>query len=288
MKFLSRIRLRRRRIQNPNSSPIDEPNVETDTHAELTGNRNRHMEDDQVAEESSSSRQHHAQTHHEPPEINSDSVNQTTTTTSTTSVVTVRERNSTVDGPPMDDCCPICFGSFVAPCRAPCGHWYCGGCILEYWNHVAAFRPCKCPMCSRQITKLTPEPSLYQQENLEVSAVLKNVQQYNRLFVGGIYGFILKVLQFPLLMKKVLQAMMDPDRPAAYLGRLRLFALFLGTLYTLSPFDFLPTGRRVDAIDLFDYSAIALSFTLYLVGLYLRRRRLQNVRQLAAIQPGHV
>lgn len=30
------------------------------------------------------------------------------------------------DNPPTDDCCPICFGGFVVPCRAPCGHWYCG------------------------------------------------------------------------------------------------------------------------------------------------------------------
>ncbi|GKF76775.1 hypothetical protein Tco_0229245, partial [Tanacetum coccineum] len=33
------------------------------------------------------------------------------------------------------------------------------GCIIEYWNHVAAFHPCKFLMCSRPITKLTPEPT---------------------------------------------------------------------------------------------------------------------------------
>lgn len=30
------------------------------------------------------------------------------------------------DGPPVDDCCPICFGDFAIPCKANCGHWYCG------------------------------------------------------------------------------------------------------------------------------------------------------------------
>lgn len=30
------------------------------------------------------------------------------------------------DGPPVDDCCPICFGDFTVPCKADCGHWYCG------------------------------------------------------------------------------------------------------------------------------------------------------------------
>lgn len=30
------------------------------------------------------------------------------------------------EGPPLDDCCPICFGTFDVPCKANCGHWYCG------------------------------------------------------------------------------------------------------------------------------------------------------------------
>ncbi|KAF5803359.1 putative transcription factor C2H2 family [Helianthus annuus] len=193
----------------------------------------------------------------------------------------VSERN----GPPVDDCCPICFGSFSAPCRGPCGHWYCGGCIIEYWNHVAAFRPCKCPMCSRLITKLTPEATLYQQQHDDnddagTRQILRSVRQYNCLFVGGACGFVLQVLQLPLFLKRLIQAMMDPDRPVAYLSRLRLVAVLLGALYTLSPFDFLPRWRYLDAIDLFDCSAIALSFGLYFVGLYSRRRRLRRLRQL--------
>lgn len=205
-----------------------------------------------------------------------------TSTTSSLSVSASERNGLTVrDGPPADDCCPICFGSFSAPCRGPCGHWYCGGCIMEYWNHVAAFRPCKCPMCSSPITKLTPEPTLSQQQDADIRDVLKNVRQYNCLFAGGACGFILQVLQLPLFVKRLLQAMMDPDRPVAYLSRLRLIAVFLGALYTLSPFDFLPRWRYLDAIDLFDCSAIALSFSLYFVGLYSRRRRLRHLRQLA-------
>ncbi|XP_071698177.1 uncharacterized protein [Rutidosis leptorrhynchoides] len=167
-----------------------------------------------------------------------------THTLSTTNNLIVRE------GPPADDCCPICFGSFSAPCRGPCGHWYCGGCIMEYWNHVAAFHPCKCPMCSRPISKLTPESTLSYQQDPGIREVLRNVKQYNCLFAGGACGFIM---------------------------------VFLGALYTLSPFDFLPRWRYLDAIDLFDCSAIALSFSLYFVGLYTRRRRLRHLRQLAPV-----
>ncbi|XP_076881307.1 uncharacterized protein LOC143529380 [Bidens hawaiensis] len=185
--------------------------------------------------------------------------------------------------PPADDCCPICFGSFSAPFQGPCGHWYCGACILEYWNHVAAFKPCNCPMCSRPITKLTPQSTLYHHQHHDqgIRHIINNVNQYNCLFLGGPRGFILQVLQLPLFVKRLIQAMMDPDRPVAYLSRLRLVAVLLGALYTLSPFDFLPRWRYLDAIDLFDCSAIALSFSLYFVGLYSRRRRLRRLRQLA-------
>ncbi|KAL8208922.1 hypothetical protein R6Q57_008334 [Mikania cordata] len=203
--------------------------------------------------------------------------------TPSSSTVSHTQRNwlTVCEGPPADDCCPICFGSFSAPFHGPCGHWYCGGCIMEYWNHVAAFRPCKCPMCSRPITKLTPDANLYQQQDASIHEILKSVRQYNCLFAGGAFGFILQVLQLPLFVKRLLQAMMDPDRPVAYLSRLRLVAVLLGALYTLSPFDFLPRWRYIDAIDLFDCSVVALSFGMYFIGLYSRRRRLRRLRQTA-------
>ncbi|XP_055816283.1 uncharacterized protein LOC129885854 isoform X2 [Solanum dulcamara] len=184
------------------------------------------------------------------------------------------------DKPPTDDCCPICFGNFVVPCRGPCGHWYCGGCILQYWNYGAALQPCNCPMCSSKLTDLAPEASLYGQQDADVIEVLKKVRKYNRLFVGGTYGLMLKVLGLPFYMKRVFNEMLNPDRPGAHLNKLRIFAMFLGLLYTLSPFDFLRIGRQ-NVIDVFDYSAIALSSVLYLVGLYLRRRRFRHVREMA-------
>lgn len=201
---------------------------------------------------------------------------------SSKSLVVVETENAFLrtEKPPTDDCCPICFGNFVIPCRGPCGHWYCGGCILQYWNYGAALQPCNCPMCSRKLTDLTPEASLYSQQDAEVIEVLKKVRKYNRLFVGGTYGLMLKVLGLPFYMKRVFNEMMNPDRPGAHLNKLRIFAMFIGLLYTLSPFDFLRIGRQ-NVIDVFDYSAIALSSVLYLVGLYLRRRRFRHVREMA-------
>lgn len=75
--------------------------------------------------------------------------------------------------------------------------FYTGACILQYWNYGAALQPCKCPMCFRQITWLRPEASLYHLQEVEVTDVLKKVQKYNRLFVGGTYGLFLVGFTFP-------------------------------------------------------------------------------------------
>ncbi|XAR56335.1 hypothetical protein NMG60_11036780 [Bertholletia excelsa] len=191
-----------------------------------------------------------------------------------------RERRQ-LETPPDDDVCPICFGSFAVPCRAPCGHWFCGDCILQYWNHGAALKPCKCPMCSQQIIRLIPKASLDISQNVKV---LKDVQKYNRLFVGGIYGLFLKASELPLLVKRIFREMMDPDAHNDHLLKARIFAMLLGAFYSFfSPFQFLPT-EGINTIDLFDRIAIALVFILHLVGLYWRRRRLQTVRRLAAAQ----
>ncbi|XP_049389414.1 uncharacterized protein LOC125853721 isoform X3 [Solanum stenotomum] len=146
---------------------------------------------------------------------------------SSKSLVVVEAENAFLrtEKPPTDDCCPICFGNFVVPCRGPCGHWYCGGCILQYWNYGAALQPCNCPMCSRKLTDLTPEASLYSQQDAEVIEVLKKVRKYNRLFIGGTYGLMLKVLGLPFYVKRVFNEMMNPDRPGAHLNKLRIFAI---------------------------------------------------------------
>ncbi|XVF01210.1 hypothetical protein REPUB_Repub04eG0068400 [Reevesia pubescens] len=127
--------------------------------------------------------------------------------------------------PPDDDCCPICFGSFTVPCRSNCGHWYCGSCILQFWNYSSASKPCKCPMCTRKIVNLMPEASLQQQQDQEVTEVLKSVQRYNLLFIGGARGFVQKVRELPFFIKRMFIGLMDPDANDIYISEMRLFAV---------------------------------------------------------------
>ncbi|XP_022562100.1 E3 ubiquitin-protein ligase RNF170-like isoform X2 [Brassica napus] len=213
-------------------------------------------------------------------------------------VVTVEEEQIQRDNgreretPPEDDCCPICFSSFTVPCRGNCGHWYCGSCILQYWNYAAVSKPCKCPMCVRHITTLLPEASLQERQEQEVKEVLAKIRRYNRLFVGGLTGF-LQFKELPLLIKRMVWRMMDPDTNSMYFHEVRIFAMLMSTLYTAAEFSFIPTalldaapfctgGFRI--VTVFDYGAIAMILILRVVGLYRRRRLAQRVRHIAAAE----
>ncbi|XP_059653515.1 uncharacterized protein LOC132300460 isoform X2 [Cornus florida] len=184
--------------------------------------------------------------------------------------------------PPSDDCCPICFDAFVVPAQAECGHWYCAGCILQYWKHGSELQPCKCPMCSRPICKLTPATSMHYQQEEGVAEVLENIWTYNHLFVGGIYGLIHKVLVLPLIIKRIYRDMMNPDRALHHLHKAHFVAILLGALYNFCSFDFLKTGD-LSAVDFFDFCTTALVGILYLIGL-CRIRRLQHGVRSAAIR----
>ncbi|MBA0631571.1 hypothetical protein Godav_000431 [Gossypium davidsonii] len=143
--------------------------------------------------------------------------------------------------------------------------------------------PCKCPMCACKIVNLMPEASLQQQQDQEVTQVLKSVQRYNLLFVGGALGYIQKLRQLPFFMKKIFQGLMDPDANDTYIAEMRLFAMVLSIIYRATPFDFLPTGG-VGIGRVFDFSAITLVLILRLVGIYRRRRLMRRVRQVATVE----
>ncbi|KAK1402180.1 E3 ubiquitin-protein like [Heracleum sosnowskyi] len=161
-------------------------------------------------------------------------------------IVVVKERvEENRDSPPSDDVCPICFGEFTVPVKTNCGHWFCGSCFLQFWNHKPSLRKCKCPMCSQLISKLTPEACLLNRHEKEVRDVLKNVHKYNCLFQGGFRGFVQNVFSLPLLTKKLLQGLMDPDRFRINYDTARCIGIMVGLMYQISPLDFIPTERHV-------------------------------------------
>ncbi|KAL7227781.1 hypothetical protein ACSBR1_022625 [Camellia fascicularis] len=115
-------------------------------------------------------------------------------------------------------------------------------CILMFWNYSSALQRCKCPICSRLISKLIPEASLSLRWEEDVVQALKKVQGYNRLFVGGAHGFIMKVYQLPLFFRRYFGGLMDPDRFRLNYYTACLIALLLTVFYEICGFDFIPTG----------------------------------------------
>ncbi|KAI4367628.1 hypothetical protein MLD38_023342 [Melastoma candidum] len=190
------------------------------------------------------------------------------------------DRDRRLDSPPPDDVCPICFGDFSIPCRTGCGHWYCGSCILQLWKYTASSSPCKCPMCSRKIDRLTPLDTLKDQREDDVVKVLKEVKSYNLLHVGGARGLIQKAWKVPFYLKAYVVDIMDPDRPHPHFSEIRLVAMLLSALYMATPFDFIPTGK-ISVVRLFDFVALLLFVVLRLIGIFQRRRLARRVRELA-------
>ncbi|XP_074275013.1 uncharacterized protein LOC141599036 isoform X2 [Silene latifolia] len=186
--------------------------------------------------------------------------------------------------PPNDDVCPVCFGDFTIPCRTSCGHWFCGSCILQVWNHGSPFQPCKCPMCCSHIKSLTPLASTNHYNEDGAEATLKTIEKYNHLFVGGIRGIIPKLRETPLLAKRMFRDMTDPDQ--AYSNQFhkwRCFAVVLALLYMISPFNFIPPD--VNIIQVCNCFAFLVVGFLKLHGVYTRRRSAQRARQMAARPP---
>ncbi|KAG9156324.1 hypothetical protein Leryth_009194 [Lithospermum erythrorhizon] len=193
-----------------------------------------------------------------------------------------RNEDGKMERPPEDDCCPICFGDFALPCKTNCGHWFCAGCILQFWHYRAAFECCKCPICCQKIKKLAPEASLLVQEEGEAVQALKNIQRYNRLYVGGVQGLILKAGSSPLLVKRVIQNLMDPGRFRVNYYTMRFIGLSLSSLYHTCGFHFIPAGA-LGVWRLFDLCAIFLVCMFFLIGIcreWILRFRARHWRSL--------
>ncbi|KAG6398668.1 hypothetical protein SASPL_140135 [Salvia splendens] len=89
----------------------------------------------------------------------------------------------------------------------PCkSNW---GCVLQLWMYRYSIQPCKCPLCCCRIVNLEVQPS---EEADNGGRVRKEVQHYNGLYIPGLFGSL---------------------------------HLFLGFVYELLEFEFLPTGTTL-------------------------------------------
>lgn len=181
----------------------------------------------------------------------------------------VRERERVMEGPPANDRCSICHGSFNLPCQANCSHWFCGNCILQVWNYGSALQPCKCPLCRRQITLLIPsDASSQQRHNSDAAEILGKIERYNRYFGERSNGLIQRLRDLPFLLRRLFRDIMEPQRSLPLVIRARVYlAMFVSAIYIISPVDIIPEGI-LGIIGLFDDVLIALICFLHVAALY--------------------
>eukprot|EP01018_Ginkgo_biloba_P019539 Gb_35234 [translate_table: standard] len=174
-----------------------------------------------------------------------------------------------MDSPPENDCCSICHDNFDVPCQANCAHWFCGDCILRVWHHSSALQPCKCPICRRPINLMIPcETATRRRDEPEVDRVLQNIEKYNRIFGGGSVGFCQRLRDTPLLLRRLLRELMDPQRALPLVFRARIiFFLALLAIYVFSPVDILPEGI-LGIVGLLDDILVILIVFFHLASLY--------------------
>ncbi|XP_022895684.1 E3 ubiquitin-protein ligase RNF170-like isoform X1 [Olea europaea var. sylvestris] len=187
------------------------------------------------------------------------------------------------DGPPTDDVCPICLDLFTVPCRSNCTHWFCANCILQFWMYISVIQQCKCPLCSLPITNLVLEMSQLVQPGEDVEEVIRKVKHYNRLFVGGLDAFFLKVLMLPDLIKKVFRFLMDLEALTCDLCVMRFLGLLLILFYGMKEFQLISIGA-FGILKIFDVGANLLLASLFVYHMWQRWELRGLERRLADLQ----
>ncbi|KAL0384588.1 UNVERIFIED_CONTAM: ATP-dependent DNA helicase Q-like 4A [Sesamum radiatum] len=167
------------------------------------------------------------------------------------------------DIPPVDDVCPICFDSFIIPCRSNCA-----SCILQFWLFRSSIKPCKCPLCSCRIVNLKPETSQLIQPSDDIVEVLRKVHQYNGLHISGLLGAFHRLLALPLFMGRVFRVLIDPDGLRCTYYVMRLLGAYISMTFSDSVVSCMPhLSIRGDADARFPFLSLAV-----VSGLDLRKR----------------
>ncbi|KAJ4701220.1 E3 ubiquitin-protein ligase [Melia azedarach] len=172
-------------------------------------------------------------------------------------------------GPPENDICSICHGSFDVPCQSNCSHWFCAHCIMTVWRHGSTFHPCRCPLCRRRITLLIPTDAILRRRHEPfIGSILERVETYNRIFGGTSSSLFQKMQDLPFLLRRLLKELMDPQRSLPLVIRARVYiALILSAVYIFSPIDIIPEAV-LGVVGLLDDLLIVLICLLHVGALY--------------------
>lgn len=102
----------------------------------------------------------------------------------------------------------------------------------------------------------------------EVSRVIGDIEQYNRLFGERESGLVQRVRDLPFLLRRLLHDLLDPQRSLPLVIRARVYlAMILSAIYLLSPVDIIPEGV-LGVIGYLDDLIILLICFLHVAAIY--------------------
>ena len=95
--------------------------------------------------------------------------------------------------------CPICLDTVRMGLMTPCGHSFCGDCILEVWRMSRTCNPISCPYCRQEVTSMKPYLSVEERNTVEPGEVELRSRMLERLwryrasvkYVGSLTKFML-------------------------------------------------------------------------------------------------
>ncbi|XP_033736908.1 E3 ubiquitin-protein ligase RNF170-like [Pecten maximus] len=171
--------------------------------------------------------------------------------------------------------CPICLGDLEYGVDTNCGHYFCGNCIIAYWQHGSWLGAVACPVCRQQVTLLLVAFTTEENNNnsQEKQNILDEINSYNRRFSGQPRSIGEHLRDLPTLMRHFVGEFFSVGG-LIWMFRLRVIVCFGAALvYFISPLDIIPEAM-FGIFGLLDDLFILLLLAIYISIIY--RQVVQN------------
>lgn len=171
--------------------------------------------------------------------------------------------------------CPICLGDLEYSVDTNCGHFFCGNCIIAYWQHGSWLGAVACPVCRQQVTLLLVAFTAEENNNdsQEKQNILREINSYNRRFSGQPRSIGEHLRDLPTLMRHFVGEFFSVGG-LIWMFRLRVLVCFgAALLYFISPLDIIPEAM-FGIFGLLDDLFILLLLAIYISIIY--RQVVQN------------
>ncbi|OWF47379.1 E3 ubiquitin-protein ligase RNF170-like [Mizuhopecten yessoensis] len=171
--------------------------------------------------------------------------------------------------------CPICLGEMEYGVDTNCGHYFCGNCIIAYWQHGSWLGAVACPVCRQQVTLLLVafSPEEMNNNSEEKANIMREINSYNRRFSGQPRSIGEHLRDLPTLMRHFVGEFFTVGG-LIWMFRLRVIVCFLAALlYFISPLDIIPEAM-FGLFGFLDDLFILLLLAIYISIIY--RQVVQN------------